>query len=115
MERRMRRGWASRGRVALAALCALLSVPPLTAGQPNGGRQDLLPGRARWRTFPADVRRVTVAPDGKPWFEIEGEISQPALRRQVELAVKLPAPWIRGARIVLLDRMGRVWLRPDDE
>src|SRR5262249_9780314 len=77
--------------------------------------EDLLPRRARWRTFPADVRRVTVAPDGKPWFEIEGRVPRAALRGQVERAVKLPAPWVHGAHIVLLDSQGRVWLRPDDE
>jgi streptogramin lyase len=115
MTRTGRRGWAGRGPVALAALCALLSGAPVTAELPNGGREDLLPRRARWRTFPADVRRVTVAPDGKPWFEIEGRVPRAALRRQVERAVKLPAPWVRGAHIVLLDSKGRVWLRPDDE
>jgi streptogramin lyase len=92
-----------------------LSSPPLTATQPGGGREDLLPRRVRWQTFPPDVRRVTVAPDGKPWFEIEGPVARAALRRQVERAVKLPAPWVRGASILLLDSKGRLWLRPDDE
>src|SRR5262245_25742374 len=97
-----RRGRAGRGPFALAALCVLLTSPPLSAELPNGGREDLLPRRARWRTFPADVRRVTVAPDGKPWFEIEGRVPRAALQGQVERAVKLPAPWVHGAHIVLL-------------
>ncbi|MCI0463994.1 MAG: hypothetical protein L0Z62_44235 [Gemmataceae bacterium] len=114
MSRTIPRGW-SGCPVALAALCVLLSGPPLTAQQPNGGREDLLPDRARWRTFPPDVRRVTVDLRGRPWFEIEKRVPRAELRRQVEQAIKLPAPWVAGARIVLLASKGRVWLRPDDD
>src|SRR5262245_45522880 len=101
--------------VALAALAVLLRGAPLTAQPANGGREDLLPNRARWRTFPPDVRRVTVDRRGRPWFEIERRVPRAGLRRQVEPSVKLPAPWVPGARIVLLDSKGRVWLRPDDD
>ena len=85
-------------------------------------RPDLLPQKVRWQAMPADVLRVTVDAGGRAWFEVApaGPASvepPPPSVKQVQAAVEgvaaLPAPWLTGARIVLHDARGRIWLVPD--
>jgi len=71
----------------------------------------------RWHTFPADVRRVLIGPDGRAWFtrKVAEVPDRPAFRRRVEEACAEQVPWISGGDLILLDRRGRVWCRSDAE
>jgi len=71
----------------------------------------------RWHTFPADVRRVLIGPDGRAWFTRREQVvpDRAAFQRRVEAACAEPVPWISGGDLILLDRRGRVWCRSDAE
>lgn len=71
----------------------------------------------RWHTFPGDVRRVAIGPDGRAWFTRREEVTpdRAAFQRRVEAACAEPVPWISGGDLLLLDRRGRVWCRSDAE
>jgi len=75
-------------------------------------RPDLLPQHVRWQTYPSDVTGVCFDRQRRPWFELNGVATIEQVKRQVEEAMTLKAPWVRGARILLFDSAGRVWLCP---
>ena len=92
----------------VAGLLLLLTLP-LRAAE----RADLLPPPARWTDLPSDVRNVAVDRTGRAWFELLGEATAEEIQGQVEHGIKLKAPWVRGACILLFDSKNRIWLRPD--
>ena len=75
-------------------------------------RSDLIPKSVYWQVLPSDVHDVKIDRDGRAWFELEGSASIAEIKHQVELAIKLPAPFVRGGRILLFDSIGRIWLCP---
>ena len=83
-------------------------------GDPGPGPPDAvdLPD-VRWHTFPADVRRVLIGPDGRAWFTRQQAAApdRAAFQRRVEAACAEQVPWISGGDLILLDRRGRVWCR----
>lgn len=100
----MRRVW-----FILLIACAGPSAPGAPAA---GQRPGLLPQHVRWQTYPSDVIGVKIDRHGRPWFEVDGTATINEVKSQVEKAMTLKAPWVRGARIMLFDSAGRVWLCP---
>lgn len=82
----------------------------LTCAQERG---ELRLEESRWQTLPATVRNVKVDTDGQAWFELSEQAEISELKQQVEASFGLEQPWIAGARLVLFDRQGRVWMIPD--
>lgn len=97
--------------IRLLSLVCLLAGAKLSAATTE--RSDLLPRHARWQLYPSDVRTIKIDRRGKPWFELSGSASVDQIKRQVEVGFDLKAPWVRGARILLFDSSGRIWLSPD--
>jgi hypothetical protein len=98
-----------RGCAVLAMTAMWLVAGPLRAA---GEREDLQPKPARWTDLPGDVRFVVVDHGGRAWFQIQGEATREEIKTQVERAVTMKAPWVRGANLLLVDAQGRVWLSP---
>jgi len=94
--------------IALLAGSGLLAdgtVAPLS-------RSDLIPKSVYWQVLPSDVRDVKIDRRGRAWFELEGSSSIDDVKRQIESSASSPAPFIRGARIMLFDSAGRIWVTP---
>jgi ligand-binding sensor domain-containing protein len=75
-------------------------------------RSDLIPKSVYWQVLPSDVRDVKIDRDGRAWFELEGLASVDDIKRQIEASMKLPAPFVRGARVLMFDSAGRIWVCP---
>ena len=103
-------------RLALVLLCGLAVTARQAAGSPAvGERRELLPRAARWQFYPSDVVGVQFDSTGRPWFELDGTASIEQIKRQVEQAWALQSPWVRGARILLFDSSGKIWLCPSPD
>lgn len=100
-------------RRLLCVILLIASVGATAASPPEAvERTDLLPQHVRWQTYPSDVIGVRIDRQGRPWFELDGNATIEQVKGQVEKAMTLKAPWVRGARIVLFDSAGRVWICP---
>ncbi len=97
-------------QVAFLGVLACLCVSGLGAGREIPA---LLPKSARWTDLPTEVRNVVIDHGGRAWFELSGELPEEQLKAQVERAVGLKAPWVRGACLLLVDARNRVWLLPN--
>jgi len=60
------------------------------------------------------INGVTIAPSGQIWL-YDGAYRHPieAVKRQVEQAVGAEVARVDGAKILLIDRQGRIWIRPN--
>ena len=67
---------------------------------------------SRWQTMPSVVKDVKVDHDGRAWFELREYADLEQCKRQIERSVSLERPWVAGAKLVLFDRSGRIWLLP---
>ncbi len=102
-------------RVALLLL--FLICPRGMARLPDNGEiKELLPTNDLWQFYPTYVKSVKFDNTGRPWFIINKGGPRPSIekvKQSVEDAWSLRAPWVIGARIVLFDSSGRIWLIPN--
>jgi hypothetical protein len=75
-------------------------------------RSDLIPKSVYWQVLPSDVHDVKIDRTGRAWFELEGSSSVADVKRQIESATREPAPFVRGAHLLLFDSAGRIWICP---
>jgi len=81
----------------------------------QGQQQDRLSieqSSSRWELLPESVNSVVVGPDGRTWFQLDGELkdrSDAGLRASLEREYRHPSPQIVGARIALIEPGGRAW------
>lgn len=78
-------------------------------------REKLQLAESRWQTLPPIVRSVKFDRDGRAWFELNERAEIKELKQQVEESFGLKQPWIAGAKLLLFDRLGRVWMRPNKD
>lgn len=66
-----------------------------------------------WQALPANIIAVKVAPDGRPWYEVQGNRTRPDSIAQrmatIESQFSRPAPVYAGGRVALFEPGGRVW------
>ena len=102
-------------RAALVLLC--LFCPLGLAAVPDAAEiEQLLPTNDLWQFYPTYVKSVKFDNTGRPWFIINKGGPRPSIekvKQSVENAWGLRAPWVIGAKIVLFDRSGRIWLIPN--
>ena len=98
------------------ALAILLLATGLTWAAEDAAapitRSDLISKSVYWQVLPSDVHDVKIDRAGRAWFELEGTASIEQIKRQVETSMRLPAPFVRGARVMLFDSIGRIWICP---
>ena len=73
-------------------------------------RPDLLPRHAYWQVFPSDVQAVKIDPKGHAWFELDSSAPLDQIKRRIEQSMQGPSRWVQGARILLFDSTGRIWI-----
>lgn len=77
-------------------------------------RQDLLGTGVLWQAMPSSVRAVeavTFDRTGRAWFELEGNASLDETKSRVQQSALVKAPYVVGAKILLHDKKGRIWLQ----
>ncbi len=97
--------------------CPWLAAPstqPASRIQTSDERQDLLARGVLWQTLPSDVHAITIDRTGRAWFDLAGKASIEQIKARVERSASLRAPYVVGAKIVLHDSRGWVWLVPYD-
>jgi hypothetical protein len=116
---------------ACLALAIIVVGLPAGGGEPVRGRPALPPSRAgnqtdsparleirlsdsRWQALPQEVRRVTVAPDGRIWYQRAphvpwGNVTLVALKQELAREFAEPAPQIRHCELALIEPGGRAW------
>jgi hypothetical protein len=104
-------------RCTLWILAAAIIVAGAASGaqfsttRDSAERPDLLPRHERWHRFP-QVESVCFDRQHRAWFTFAKAASVDEIKRQVERSRSLAAPWVEGARVLLFDSAGRIWISP---
>src|SRR5437879_1825006 len=99
------------GRVLKYFAIACIFIGPTAAAEPIRRLSFDLP-EARWQLLPEAVRAVYVGPDGRLWYQLNGDSlgrAHSVLRSTLEAEYRQPSPQIAGALIALLEPGGRAW------